>query len=101
MKPRKGSNEIFHYITAFGVEKEWSKVFAGITIPTPNWYDGGAIQAFLAATLTTDIVAFSRALSASTTSKSSGTTVLQVEDFLAVSEVGEAVVHGNSRRRPA
>ena len=80
--------EFLPYAIAFGVEKEWSKVFAGITIPTPNWYDGGAIQAFSVATLTTDIVAFSRALSASTTSKSSGTTVLQVEDFLAVSEVG-------------
>ena len=101
MKPRKGSNEIFHYITAFGVEKEWSKVFADSTIPSPDWYDCGAIQAFSAATLTTDIVAFTRTLSASITAKSSGATVLQVENFLAVAEVGEAVVHGNSRRRPA
>ena len=72
MKPRKGSNEIFHYITAFGVEKEWSKVFADSTIPSPDWYDCGAIQAFSAATLTTDIVAFTRTLSASITAKSSG-----------------------------
>jgi uncharacterized membrane protein len=51
------------YAVALGVEEKWAKVFEGITIPQPDWYDGGSIAAFNASALTTDIGAFSTALS--------------------------------------
>lgn len=51
------------YAVALGVEEKWAKVFEGITIPQPDWYDGGSIAAFNAGSLTTDIGAFSTALS--------------------------------------
>ena len=36
-----------------------AKVFSDITIPQPDWYEGGSIGAFSAATLSHDIGAFS------------------------------------------
>lgn len=51
------------YAVALGVEEKWAKVFEGITIPQPDWYDGGNIAAFSAASLTNDLGAFSTALS--------------------------------------
>lgn len=56
--------EYLPYAVALGVEEKWARVFEGITIPQPNWYEGGNIAAFSAATLTNDIGAFSTALSA-------------------------------------
>jgi uncharacterized membrane protein YgcG len=61
------------YAIALGVEKEWAKVFADITIPQPDWYEGGSINAFSATALASDIGAFSNSFSASSgTSGSSG-----------------------------
>lgn len=51
------------YAVALGVEEKWAKVFEGITIPQPDWYSGGNIAAFSAASLTNDLGAFSTALS--------------------------------------
>ena len=61
------------YAVALGVEKKWAKVFEGITIPQPDWYEGGNIGHFSATALTSDIGAFSTSFSASSgTSGSSG-----------------------------
>jgi len=61
------------YAIALGVEKKWAKVFEGITIPQPDWYQGGSVHAFSATELTSDIGAFSSSFSASSgTSGSSG-----------------------------
>jgi uncharacterized membrane protein len=51
------------YAVALGVEEKWAKVFSDITIPQPDWYEGGNIAAFSAGSLTSDIGAFSTALS--------------------------------------
>lgn len=51
------------YAVALGVEEKWAKVFEGITIPQPDWYEGGNIVAFSASSLTSDLGAFSTALS--------------------------------------
>ncbi len=65
--------EFLPYAIAFGVEKEWAKVFEGITIPNPGWYDGGSVSTFSATNLTTSIGAFSTALASSSgASPSSG-----------------------------
>lgn len=50
------------YAVALGVEEKWAKVFEGITIAQPDWYEGGNITAFSAGALTSDISAFSTAL---------------------------------------
>ena len=61
------------YAIALGVEKKWAEVFAGITIPQPDWYEGGSIGAFSAAALTNDMASFSTSFSASSgTAGSSG-----------------------------
>lgn len=57
--------EYLPYAIAFGVEKEWAKVFENITIPTPDWYDGGAVIAFSPTSFTTSLGAFSGALASS------------------------------------
>lgn len=59
------------YAIAFGVEKEWSKVFEDITIPNPEWYDGGTMQTFSAVALASDIASFSQSFAA--TAPASGT----------------------------
>ena len=66
--------EYLPYAIAFGVEKEWAKTFEGITIPNPEWYEGGASgSTFNALALTQSIGGFSTAFaSASGTSASSG-----------------------------
>lgn len=56
--------EYLPYAIAFGVEKEWAKTFEKITIPTPDWYDGGDIHTFNAVSLTQSLGAFSTALAA-------------------------------------
>ncbi|USN87606.1 MAG: DUF2207 domain-containing protein [Candidatus Nomurabacteria bacterium] len=60
------------YAVALGVEKKWSKVFEGITIPQPDWYEGDHIGTFSATELTSDIAAFSSAFTANTSSGTSG-----------------------------
>ncbi len=65
--------EFLPYAIAFGVEEKWAKVFESITIPNPDWYDGGSVGAFSSTNLTTSLGAFSSAFSASSgTSASSG-----------------------------
>lgn len=65
--------EYLPYAIALGVEEEWAKVFADITIPQPDWYEGGSIGTFSATALASDIGAFSASFSASSgTSGSSG-----------------------------
>lgn len=61
------------YAIALGVEEKWAEVFGDITMPQPDWYEGGNIGAFSATTLTNDISKFSSAFSASSgTQGSSG-----------------------------
>lgn len=65
--------EYLPYAIAFGVEKKWADVFKDITIPDPDWYDGGGVGHFSAVNLTTSLGAFSTAFASSSgTSASSG-----------------------------
>ena len=63
--------EYLPYAIALGVEEKWAKVFEGITIPKPDWYDGGDMANFSALSFTRDIGVFSGTLAAN--SASSGT----------------------------
>lgn len=63
--------EYLPYAVALGVEKEWSEVFSDITIPQPDWYDGGSINTFSATALTSDLGAFSSSFSSSSGSSGS------------------------------
>ncbi len=66
--PEKSPEQFMEYLPyaiAFGVEKEWSKVFEGITIPNPSWYEGGAVGAFSATSFASDIGTFSSSFAAS------------------------------------
>lgn len=58
--------EFLPYAVAFGVEKDWEKVFEGIAIPTPQWYEGNASGAFVASSFANDIQSFSAALTGAT-----------------------------------
>lgn len=61
------------YAIALKVEKDWAKVFAGITIPNPEWYSGSNVGAFSAAAFTNDMSTFATNFSSSSgTSGSSG-----------------------------
>jgi len=65
--------EYLPYAIAFGVEKEWAKVFEGFTIPQPDWYDGGSVGSFSPTGLSSSLGAFSNAFVASSgASASSG-----------------------------
>lgn len=57
--------EYLPYAIAFGVEKEWSEVFKDIQIGQPDWYNTTSSGAFNAATLTSNLGAFSNALASS------------------------------------
>ena len=58
--------EFLPYAIAFGVEKEWAKTFEGITIPNPDWYDGGGgIHTFNAVSLSQSLGGFSTAFASS------------------------------------
>jgi uncharacterized membrane protein len=76
--PQKSPEQFMQYLPyaiAFGVEKQWAKVFEGITIPNPDWYDGGSTGAtFSAIHLSTSLGAFSTSFtsSASTSGGSGG-----------------------------
>jgi uncharacterized membrane protein len=60
------------YAIAFGVEKEWAKVFKDVTLPDPDWYDAGTSgAAFSAVNLSTSVGAFSDAFVSSTGSSAS------------------------------
>ncbi len=66
--PEKSPEQFMEYLPyaiAFGVEEKWAKVFEGITIPNPGWYDGGSVSSFSATNLTTSLGAFSTAFAAS------------------------------------
>ncbi len=74
--PEKSPEQFMEYLPyaiAFGVEEKWAKVFEGITVPNPVWYDGGSVSSFSAVNLTTSLGAFSTAFAASSgASPSSG-----------------------------
>lgn len=57
--------EYLPYAVALGVEEEWAKVFEGVTIPSPTWYEGGSVGYFNATSLTRDLGNFSIALASS------------------------------------
>jgi uncharacterized membrane protein len=58
--------EFLPYAIAFGVEKQWAKTFEGITIPNPDWYDGGgSVSTFNTVSLTQSLSAFSTAFASS------------------------------------
>ena len=58
--------EFLPYAIAFGVEKQWAKTFEGITIPNPDWYDGGgSVSTFNTVSLTQSLGAFSTAFASS------------------------------------
>ena len=63
--------EYLPYAIAFGVEKEWAKTFEKITIPTPDWYDGGNVGTFNAVALTQSLGGFSTAFAASSGARAS------------------------------
>ncbi len=63
--------EYLPYAVALGVEKEWAEVFEDITIPQPNWYDGGSVGSFNATALATNLGSFSSAFAASSGSSGS------------------------------
>ena len=67
--PEKSPEQFMEYLPyaiAFGVEKKWAKVFEGITIPNPDWYDGGTTGAtFSTISLTESVGAFSSSFTGS------------------------------------
>lgn len=73
--PQKSPEQFMEYLPyaiAFGVEKEWAKVFDDITIPNPDWYEGDG-GAFSAIYLTNSLSAFGATFTTSAgTSPSSG-----------------------------
>lgn len=73
--PEKSPEQFMQYLPyaiAFGVEKEWVKVFKDVTIPDPEWYDSGGAGAFSATNLTHSIGAFSSAFASSAGSSGGG-----------------------------
>ncbi len=64
--------EFLPYAIAFGVEKQWAKVFEGITLPSPSWYDGGSMSTFSAVNLTSSLGEFSSSFTASSGSSGGG-----------------------------
>jgi len=71
--PQKSPEQFMQYLPyaiAFGVEKQWAKAFEGITIPNPDWYEGGS-SSFSAVNLTSSLGAFSTSFAASSGSSGS------------------------------
>lgn len=71
--PQKSPEQFMEYLPyaiAFGVEKEWAKVFEGITIPTPSWYEDNTGGTFSAIYLTNSLGTFSSSVASSGTSSS-------------------------------
>ncbi len=72
--PQKSPEQFMEYLPfaiAFGVEKQWAKAFEDITIPNPDWYDGGSVGSFSAMNFTSSIGAFSSSIASSSVSSSS------------------------------
>ncbi len=59
------------YAIALGVEKQWVKVFEGITLAPPTWYSDPTMSAFNAGIFATHMSAFSSASGSSLTSSPS------------------------------
>ncbi len=60
--PKKSPEQFMEYLPyaiAFKVEKEWAKVFEGITIPNPSWYEDKNGSTFSALYLTNSLGTFS------------------------------------------
>ncbi len=73
--PTKSPEQFMQFLPfaiALGVEKEWAEVFKDITIPNPEWYDGGSSTAFSAVNLSSSLGAFSTAFASSSGSSGSG-----------------------------
>ncbi|MCB9818573.1 DUF2207 domain-containing protein [Candidatus Nomurabacteria bacterium] len=71
--PKKSPEQFMEYLPyaiAFGVEKEWAKVFEGITIPTPSWYEDNTGGTFSALYLTNSLGTFSSSVASSGVSSS-------------------------------
>lgn len=61
------------YAIAFGVEEKWAKAFRDLTMPNPEWYEGGNAGAFTATAFAHDMSTFSSSLATSSgSSPSSG-----------------------------
>jgi hypothetical protein len=63
--------EFLPYAIAFGVEKEWARVFDGMAMANPEWYEGGG-QTFSSSNLTSSLGAFSSAFTASSGASPAG-----------------------------
>jgi len=71
--PQKSPEQFMEYLPyaiAFKVEKEWAKVFEGITIPTPSWYEDNTGGTFSALYLTNSLGTFSSSVASSGVSSS-------------------------------
>lgn len=64
--------EYLPYAIALGVEQQWAKVFADITLPSPAWYDGNGTVAFSAVALSDSLNGFASALASSSASSGGG-----------------------------
>lgn len=72
--PSKNAKQFMEYLPyaiAFGVEKEWAKVFEDIQITSPDWYQSSSNAAFNAVAFTEGLGAFSSSFSTSTGSSGS------------------------------
>lgn len=72
--PQKSPEQFMEYLPyaiAFGVEKEWAEAFKDITIPNPDWYQGGSVGSFSAMNVTSSLGAFSSAVAMASSSVSS------------------------------
>ena len=72
--PEKNPTQFLEYLPyaiAFGVDREWAKVFNDITIPDPEWYDSGSSGHFNASGFATSLGAFSTAFASSSGSSGS------------------------------
>ncbi len=71
--PKKSPEQFMEYLPyaiAFKVEKEWAKVFEGISIPNPSWYEDKNGSTFSALYLTNSLGTFSTAVASSGASSS-------------------------------
>lgn len=72
--PEKSPQQFMEYLPyaiAFGVEEKWAEAFKDMTIPSPDWYDGGSTSSFSAMNLTSSLGAFSGAFASAAASASS------------------------------
>lgn len=62
--------EYLPYAIVFGVEKEWAKLFEGIEMPKPDWYEGAWVGGYSALVFTDSLSKFNSGLSSSINSAS-------------------------------